>query len=58
MDNKGGIPNDFLKEVVNSFQSDEPRKEYVVSKVFVKKVVRGDSVIKHEKEELILALIN
>ncbi|AFI31679.1 hypothetical protein Q7M_1536, partial (plasmid) [Borrelia crocidurae str. Achema] len=57
LDNKGR-PDNFLKDVVNNVQGDEPIKEDVVNKVFVEKVVRGDSVIKDEKGELISALIN
>ncbi|WP_041177067.1 complement regulator-acquiring protein, partial [Borrelia crocidurae] len=57
LDNKGR-PDNFLKDVVNNVQGDEPKKEDIVNKVFVKKVVRGDYVIKDEKGELISALIN
>ncbi|ETZ17166.1 Antigen P35, partial [Borrelia duttonii CR2A] len=64
LDNKGR-PDNFLKDVVNNVQDfvnnvqdDEPIKEDVVNKVSVEKVVRGDSVIKGEKGELISALIN
>ncbi|WP_024653138.1 complement regulator-acquiring protein [Borrelia persica] len=56
--NQGRIENS-LKDVENGVQGDEPTKEDVVNKVSVKKViVRGDSVIRDEKEELISALIN
>ncbi|AHH07020.1 Antigen P35 (plasmid) [Borrelia crocidurae DOU] len=65
LDNKGGSPDNFLKDVVNNVQDfvsnvqgDEPIKEDVVNKVYVEKVVIGDSVIKDEKGELISALIN
>ncbi|WP_024655101.1 complement regulator-acquiring protein [Borrelia hispanica] len=64
LDNKER-PDNFLKDVVNNVQDfvnnvqgDEPIKEDVVNKVSVEKVVRGDSVIKDEKGELISALIN
>ncbi|WP_038363823.1 complement regulator-acquiring protein [Borrelia persica] len=49
---------DPFNAIVNGIQGDEARKEDVVDKVVVNKVVRRDSVIKDEKGELISELIN